>query len=85
LETEHLVDQLNRKLVGWSNYFCLGPVSKAYRVVDSHTRYRLRRWLRKKHKVSGQGTNRFSDEYLYGHLQLVRLEQRTRDLPWAQA
>jgi group II intron reverse transcriptase/maturase len=85
LETEHLVDQLNRKLAGWSNYFCLGPVSKAYRVVDSHTRYRLRRWLRKKHKVPGQGTNRFSDAYLYGPLQLVRLEQRTRDLPWANA
>jgi group II intron reverse transcriptase/maturase len=85
LETEQVVGQLNRKLVGWSNYFCLGPVSKAYRVVDSHTRYRLRRWLRKKHKVQSQGTRRFSDEYLYGRLQLVRLEQRTRDLPWAKA
>lgn len=85
LETEQVVDQLNRKLVGWSNYFCLGPVSRAYRVVDSHTRYRLRRWLRKKHQVPGQGTRRFPDEYLYGPLQLVRLEQRTRDLPWAKA
>lgn len=85
LETEQMVDQLNRKLVGWSNYFCLGPVSKAYRVVDSHTRYRLRRWLRKKHKVQSQGTIRFSDEYLYGRLQLVRLEPRTRDFPWANA
>jgi len=85
LETEQVVDQLNRKLVGWSNYFCLGPVSKAYRVVDSHTRYRLRRWLRKKHKVQSQGTTRFPDEYLYDRLRLVRLESRTRDLPWANA
>lgn len=85
LETEQVVDRLNRKLVGWSNYFCLGPVSNAYRAVDSHTRYRLRRWLRKKHKVQSQGTRRFADEYLYGRLQLVRLEPRTRDLPWAQA
>ena len=85
LETGQIVDQLNRKLVDWSNYFCLGPVSPAYRVVDSHTRYRLRQWLRRKHQVQSQGTNRFPDEYLYGRLQLVRLEPRTRNLPWANA
>ncbi len=85
LNSEVIVGQLNRKLVGWSNYFCLGPVSKAYRVVDSHTRYRLRRWLRKKHKLQSAGTTRFSDEYLYEKLHLVRLEQRTRNLPWAKA
>jgi glycosyl hydrolase family 42 (putative beta-galactosidase)/group II intron maturase len=33
---------------GWGNYFSLGPVSKAYRAVDAHTRYRLRQWLRYK-------------------------------------
>ena len=85
MDCEWMVDQLNRKLLGWSNYFCLGPVSTAYRAVDSHTRYRLRRWLRKKHKVPNAGTARFPDEYLYGKLQLVRLEKRTRDLPWAKA
>jgi group II intron reverse transcriptase/maturase len=85
MDCEWMVDQLNRKLLGWSNYFCLGPVSKAYRVVDSHTRYRLRRWLRRKHKVQTAGTTRFPDEYLYEKLQLIRLEKRTRDLPWAKA
>src|SRR5215831_16256308 len=25
----------NRKLVGWANYFCRGPVSKAYRAVEA--------------------------------------------------
>ena len=29
-----------------SNYFCVGPVSSAYCVVDQHTQYRLRQWLR---------------------------------------
>lgn len=85
LDSELIVERLNRKLIGWSNYFRLGPVSKAYRVVDSHTRYRLRRWLRKKHKEQTAGTARFPDEYLYEELRLVRLEQRTRDLPWAKS
>src|ERR1017187_5030907 len=54
LETKHVVGALNRKLVGWSNYFCLGPVSKAYRSIDRHTAHRLRQWLCAKHKVAGQ-------------------------------
>lgn len=83
-EVQDRVRTLNRMLIGWSNYFRLGPVSKAYRVVDIHARYRLRQWLRGKHKVPGAGTSRFPDEYLYGELGLVRLESRTRNLPWAK-
>ncbi|MCY2954406.1 MAG: group II intron reverse transcriptase/maturase [Planctomycetota bacterium] len=45
LDTETLVGRLNRTLTGWANYFCLGPVSKAYRAVDQHVRKRLRQWL----------------------------------------
>jgi RNA-directed DNA polymerase len=29
-----LVAALNRKINGWANYFCLGPVSSAYRAVE---------------------------------------------------
>jgi RNA-directed DNA polymerase len=79
-----LVAQLNRRLRGWGNYFCLGPVSKAYRAVDSHVRDRLRQWLRSKHKVQGAGTRKYPDEYLYQELGLVRLETNTRNLPWAK-
>jgi hypothetical protein len=82
--TEH-VARLNRKLVGWANYFCLGPVSKAYRIVDTHTRHRLRQWLCVKHKVPGQGTSRFPDTYLDQRLGLVKLQVRTRNFPWAKA
>jgi len=85
VEADVLVARLNRLLTGWSNYFCLGPVSKSYRAVDAHTRKRLRRWLCNKHKQAGQGTARYPDEYLYHDLGLVCLPRRTHDLPWATA
>jgi group II intron reverse transcriptase/maturase len=84
-EAEELVGAINAKLRGWANYFSLGPVSKAYRVVDSHTRHRLRQWLCDKHQIKGQGKNRFPDEHLYEKLGLLRLETLTANLPWANA
>ena len=84
-DPEDQVEALNRVLVGWANYFSLGPVSKAYRAVDRHATERLRRWLRKKHKRPGQGTARFPDMHLYDALGLQRLSVRTRHLPWAKA
>lgn len=84
-EPEELVAQLNRKLVGWANYFHLGPVSKAYRSVDAHTRHRLRQWLQAKHKTRTGKHTRFPDTYLYQTLGLVKLPERTRNLPWANA
>jgi hypothetical protein len=79
------VAQLNRVLTGWANYFCLGPVSKAYRAIDTHVVERLRWWLCKKHKTPGRGTARFPDEHLYAGLGLKRLSLTTRNLPWATA
>lgn len=84
-QTDELVAGLNRKLRGWANYFSLGPVSSAYRAVDSHTRQRLRQWLCHKHKKVGAGTGVFPDEYLYEKLGLLRLEKLTARLPWAKA
>jgi group II intron reverse transcriptase/maturase len=84
-EADALVSQINRKLVGWANYFSLGPVSKAYGAIDQYTMYRLRRWLRAKHKVKNTGKSRYSIEYLHDKLGLVWLCQRTRNFPWATA
>ena len=84
LEADEVVQRLNRLLTGWGNYFCLGPVSGAYRAVDMHTGHRLRQWLRRKHKVKNQGYTRYSGEYLYEQLGLVCLQTRTRDFPWAK-
>ena len=85
LPVEELVAHLNRMLVGWANYFCLGPVSPAYRAIDQHVCRRLRQWLCAKHKVQGAGTARFPDQYLYEVLHLSRLAPRTRTFSWAKA
>ena len=82
-DAETMVGTLNRKLLGWSNYFCLGSVSKAYRAVDQHTTRRLRQWLCAKHQAARQGTRSFSDETLHLQFGLIRLGQRTSSLPWA--
>jgi len=83
LDQEVLVGKLNRMLIGWANYFCLGPVSKAYRAVDTHACKRLRQWLCAKHKVLGPGTKRFPEASLHQRLGLVRLVERTSSFPWA--
>jgi len=85
LDAQSRVARINRLLRGWSNYFCLGPVSPAYRRVDRHASGRLRRWLCRKHEVQGKGIARFPDEYLYQELGLLRLQERTRSFPWATA
>jgi RNA-directed DNA polymerase len=82
---EDQVAQLNRMLEGWSNYFRLGAVSKAYRSVDAHVTVRLRQWLRRKHKLRSTGQARFPDSYFYEELGLLRLSKRTRSFPWAKA
>jgi RNA-directed DNA polymerase len=78
-----LVETLNRKLIGWSNYFCCGSASNAYRAVDRHTVRRLRQWLCIKHKVQRRGTQQFSEDVLYSKFGLVRLKSRTSSFPWA--
>jgi RNA-directed DNA polymerase len=85
LEAELVVERLNRKLMGWANYFRLGPVSKSYRAVNAHATLRLRRWLCSKHKISGNGKTRFPEQYLHEILGLVYLPALTRNLPWAKA
>ena len=85
LDTAVIVQHLNRLLLGWAGYFCLGPVSKSYRALDRYTIRRLRRWLCHKHKVRNTGYRRFPDEYLYTQLGLVRLRLRTQNRPWATA
>jgi group II intron reverse transcriptase/maturase len=84
LDHKTVVTKLNQMMNGWANYFCLGPVSKAYQAVDRHTCKRLRQWLRAKHKVKGPASRKYSDAVLHGKFGLVRLTERTRSFSWAK-
>jgi len=82
---QSMVEKLNRILIGWANYFCLGAVSKAYSAVDVHTRRRLRRWLCDKYEEARPGYKRFPEATLHSVYDLVQLPHRTASLPWASA
>jgi RNA-directed DNA polymerase len=74
---EEVRDRLNRKLRGWKAYFGLGSPWKAYRVLDEHVEERVRHFLRRRHKVSSQGTRQFSREKIFGALGVFRLGGRS--------
>src|SRR5246127_369101 len=85
LAHETVITTLNRIMIGWANYFCLGPVSNAYRAIERHARKRLRQWLCAKHKLRGQASKQFSITTLHQVLGLVELTTRTSSLPWAKS
>lgn len=80
-----MVEEINRALRGWGNYFCLGAVSRAYRAVDNHARHRLRQWLNGKHRSQGVRCVRHAPLYLHRDLGLLRLAPTTGNHSCANA
>lgn len=70
---EEVRDQLNLKLKGWKQYFKLGSPWQAFGAVDQHVEERVRHFLRRRHKVSTQGTREFSRKRIYGELGVFQL------------
>jgi len=78
------VARLNALLLGWANYFRLGYVATAWRVVQQHACRRLRRWMRRKHKAKSGRGQRYPDMQLYERWGLVNLDRAVRRIPlWA--
>ena len=71
---EKVSERLNQILKGWRAYFGCGSTSKAYRAVDEHVYDKVRHFLRRRHKVSSQGTRQFPEERVFGSLGVVRLQ-----------
>ena len=71
---DEVIADLNRLLIGWSNYFSYGTVSKTYRTIDQYVADRLRRFLMRRHKGKHQGKRRFPDARLYQEYGLHRLQ-----------
>jgi RNA-directed DNA polymerase len=79
-----VVAAVNRRVVGWGNYFSVGTLGPVYQSLDEYTRMLLRKFLVRRHKVSGRGTRRFSDQWLREQLGLKSLYvRRTVALPHA--
>jgi len=71
---EEVCAKLNRKLQGWQQYFNCGSKGRAYKAVDEYVYDRVRNFLRRRHKVSSQGTRQFPGEQVYGSLGVLRLQ-----------
>ena len=85
LETDEMVQRLNRTMTGWANYFALGQVSPAYAAIDQHATRRLRQWLCRKHKIRDGKSVRFPNKCLWNEMGLTRLAPRTASFSWAKA
>jgi RNA-directed DNA polymerase len=66
--------RLNQTLQGWRAYFGCGSTAKAYRAVDEYVYDTVRHFLRRRHKVSSQGTRQFPWERVFGSLGVIRLQ-----------
>ncbi|MFH1765328.1 MAG: reverse transcriptase domain-containing protein, partial [Gemmatimonadota bacterium] len=71
-----VVAAVNRRLVGWANYFSVGSLSRAYNAVDFYTNDLLRQFFARRHKTPGRGVRQFHWQYLHQTLGLMSLEDR---------
>lgn len=70
---EEVASQVTRVLRGWANYFRYGTTWRAYRAVEWHVDGRVRHFLRRRHKMIGQGSRQYSTKRIFGELGIPRL------------
>jgi len=81
---QEIAVQITRSLRGWVNYFSYGTTWRAYLAVERNVDDRVRHFLRRRHKVIGQGSRRFSTKWIYRELGFGSLQAlRVRSSAWA--
>jgi len=70
LNVKDQVKQVNRYLVGWTNYYRLGNSSEAFRSIAQFVERRIRRLMQSHQGHSGYGWKTISKDDIYGRLGL---------------
>jgi len=70
LKVQDQIENLNRFLMGWTNYFRLGNSSKALNQIDHYVNKRVRHLIQRHKGRSGYGWNEITSEDLYVRLGL---------------
>jgi len=72
----------HRTMIGWANYFYLGPASTAYRAMEQPARNSLLQRLSAEHKLKWPAAKRFPEACLHEGPGFVCFTPRTSNLPW---
>lgn len=80
-----MIKQINASLAGWVTYFRVGNSSRAFSEVRDYTEMKVRNLLtrRKRRKKTSIGWRRWTNEYLYGVLELY-WDWKIQPLPGAK-
>jgi len=65
---------VNHLVRGWANDFAYGTIQRSRGKLDYFVWNRVRGFLRRRHKVSGRGTYRFSYDAVFGELGILRMQ-----------
>lgn len=84
-EEKKRVEEVNRILRGWAEYFNQGPVLPIYHNLQKYALRRVRQWLVRKRKVVSKGCRQYPDEYFYKKLGLIRLPTSRAQMMKAKA
>ena len=76
-----VVQPLNRSVRGWAAYFNYGSVWKARNGVQRYLYQTVRRFLCRRHKVTGGGYRQFPEARVFGELRVFRLDASSGSRP----
>jgi len=78
---EEIVSKINRKLIGWGNYFCFSNCAEHLIKLDNYVKQRIRIWLRRKHQKRGHGYRDYHVHF-FERIKLYQLSGQVKRLPF---